>query len=171
MCPALTRMHHMRVRAGHMHGAMREWQSCLAGKVAMPDACSVLQVLLCLQVISHIIENSGISEFQKLQMQENITTFEDILGGCERLLRTPIPVSYTRHTSRFLIIWLTVLPYALWAKLAWATIPAVGLISLLLLGMTSSACHMPAPCCVHLPAGVSCSHFLRTHLCSHALTV
>lgn len=91
-------------------------------------------MLLCLQVLSHIIEGSGITEFQKLQMQENITTFEDILGGCERLLRTPIPVSYTRHTSRFLIIWLTILPYALWAKLGWATVPAVAMISLLLLG-------------------------------------
>lgn len=72
-------------------------------------------------------------------MQENITTFEDILGGCERLLRTPIPVSYTRHTSRFLLLWLTILPYALWAKLAWATVPAVGLIALLLLG---AFCHL-----------------------------
>lgn len=93
-----------------------------------------MQVLLCLQVMSHIIERSGISDMQRLQMQENITTFEDILGGCERLLRTPIPVSYTRHTSRFLLLWLTILPYALWAKLAWATVPAVGLIALLLLG-------------------------------------
>ena len=95
---------------------------------------SALQVLLCLQVMSHIIERSGISDMQRLQMQENITTFEDILGGSERLLRTPIPVSYTRHTSRFLLLWLTILPYALWAKLAWATVPAVGLIALLLLG-------------------------------------
>lgn len=99
-----------------------------------------VQVLLCLQVLSHIIEGAGITEFQKLQMQENITTFEDILGGCERLLRTPIPVSYTRHTSRFLIIWLTILPYALWAKLGWATVPAVAMIALLLLGALPSAC-------------------------------
>lgn len=28
--------------------------------------------------------------------QENCTFFYDALGGCERLLRTPIPVSYTR---------------------------------------------------------------------------
>ena len=30
------------------------------------------------------------------------TFFEDAMGSCERILRTPIPLSYTRHTSRFL---------------------------------------------------------------------
>ena len=108
-----------------------------------------MQVLLCLQVMSHIIEGVGINDFQRLQMQQNITTFEDILGGCERLLRTPIPVSYTRHTSRFLLIWLTILPLALYAKLAWATVPAVGFISLLLLGAGFAAA---APCCGVAPA-------------------
>ena len=29
-------------------------------------------------------------------LQENITAFEDCLGGCERILRTPIPLLYTR---------------------------------------------------------------------------
>jgi hypothetical protein len=29
--------------------------------------------------------------------------FEDAVGRCERLLRTPIPLSYTRHTSRFMV--------------------------------------------------------------------
>ena len=93
-----------------------------------------VQVLLTLQCMSHIIEKAGCNDFQALQMQQNITTFEDILGGCERLLRTPIPVSYTRHTSRFLLLWLTLLPFSLYGKLEWATIPAVGFIALLLLG-------------------------------------
>ena len=34
------------------------------------------------------------------------------MGACERILRTPIPLSYTRHTSRFLTIWLALLPLA-----------------------------------------------------------
>jgi ion channel-forming bestrophin family protein len=104
-------------------------------KVHREQPVRLLQVLLCLQVMSHIIEGAGINDFQRLQMQQNVTTFEDILGGCERLLRTPIPVSYTRHTSRFLLIWLTILPLALYAKLVWATVPAVGFIALLLLGV------------------------------------
>jgi predicted membrane chloride channel (bestrophin family) len=32
----------------------------------------------------------------QLAMDANITAFEDVLGTCERILRTPIPLSYTR---------------------------------------------------------------------------
>jgi len=35
------------------------------------------------------------------------------LGKCESLLRTPIPLGYTRSLVRFLWIWLTLLPFAL----------------------------------------------------------
>lgn len=33
-----------------------------------------------------------------------------------QILRNPIPLSYTRHTSRFLVLWLLWLPIALWGK-------------------------------------------------------
>lgn len=103
------------------------------------------KVLLCLQMMSHIIENAGVTGFQMQQMQANITTFEDILGGCERLLSTPIPVSYTRHTGRFLLIWLTVLPYPLWPLLKWGTIPAIAFIGLLLLGIEEIGVEIEEP--------------------------
>ena len=35
------------------------------------------------------------------------------LAKCEKMLRTPIPLGYTRYTVRFLWIWLTLLPFAL----------------------------------------------------------
>jgi predicted membrane chloride channel (bestrophin family) len=44
-------------------------------------------------------------------LDTNITALGDALGGCERIFKTPIPLSYTRHTSRVLIIWLAVLPF------------------------------------------------------------
>jgi|LauGreDrversion2_5_1035112.scaffolds.fasta_scaffold89906_2 predicted membrane chloride channel (bestrophin family) len=46
-------------------------------------------------------------------MDLNITAFEDVLGGCERIYKTPIPLSYTRLTSRFLIVYLFSLPWCL----------------------------------------------------------
>mmetsp|Transcript_38445 Transcript_38445/g.100155 ORF Transcript_38445/g.100155 Transcript_38445/m.100155 type:complete len:149 (-) Transcript_38445:14-460(-) len=35
------------------------------------------------------------------------------LADCEQLLRSPIPVAYTRSLLRFLLVWLTLLPFAL----------------------------------------------------------
>ncbi|EFJ52805.1 hypothetical protein VOLCADRAFT_102778 [Volvox carteri f. nagariensis] len=49
-----------------------------------------------ISMLSELTRQLPISQFQALQMQENVTFFYDALGGCERLLRTPIPVSYTR---------------------------------------------------------------------------
>ena len=48
-----------------------------------------------------------------MSMDVNLTAFEDVLGGCERIYKTPIPVSYTRLTSRFLIVYLFTLPFCL----------------------------------------------------------
>ena len=98
------------------------------------------------QVMSELIDTAKISEFQKLQMHANITVFHDMLGGCERLLRTPIPLSYTRHTSRFLLIWLLVLPVCLWGEIGWGIVPSTPLIAMLLLGIEAvSYTHLTLP--------------------------
>ncbi|PSC69999.1 low-CO2 inducible [Micractinium conductrix] len=69
------------------------------------------------------------------RMDENLTVFADVTGGCERILRTPIPLSYTRHTSRFMMIWLTLLPFTLWDSCRWAMVPISLIVSFLLLGI------------------------------------
>ncbi|KAI3425146.1 hypothetical protein D9Q98_008917 [Chlorella vulgaris] len=69
------------------------------------------------------------------RMDENLTVYSDVTGGCERILRTPIPLSYTRHTSRFMMIWLTLLPFTLWDSCRWASLPITFIVSFLLLGI------------------------------------
>jgi len=49
----------------------------------------------------HIAIDDGFSETTKA------------LAKCEKLLRTPIPLGYTRYTVRLLFIWLVLLPFAL----------------------------------------------------------
>ncbi|GAB4816315.1 hypothetical protein N2152v2_003361 [Parachlorella kessleri] len=88
-----------------------------------------------LQVLAQLVKTSQVSEMEALRMDENITLFEDCLGTCERILKTPIPLSYTRHTSRFMMIWLTLLPFELWGSCGWAAIPLSSLIAFLLLGI------------------------------------
>lgn len=76
-----------------------------------------------LQVLSELVDKCNLSEWEKMAMDENITTFHDNVGACERILKTPIPLAYTLVTSRFLILWHLVLPFALWATCHWLTIP------------------------------------------------
>ncbi|KAF6265287.1 Bestrophin, RFP-TM, chloride channel-domain-containing protein [Scenedesmus sp. NREL 46B-D3] len=62
-------------------------------------------------------------DIEKLRMDESISVLQDMMGGCERIFRTPIPLSYTRHTSRFLMCWLTLLPFCVADSMGWATVP------------------------------------------------
>ncbi|CAM6093030.1 unnamed protein product [Calypogeia fissa] len=77
-----------------------------------------------LQTMSEIVNSCGLSDMQRALLDRNMTQFHDNLGTCERILKTPIPLSYTRLTSRFLVIWHTALPFALWDQCSWVVIPA-----------------------------------------------
>lgn len=50
-------------------------------------------------------------------------------SATQRLFETPIPVSYTRHTSRSLMLWLLSLPFALWNIMGPSMVPACLFIS------------------------------------------
>ena len=48
------------------------------------------------QVLSTIVGRAALAPPLAQRMDENLTAFEDCLGTCERILKTPIPLSYTR---------------------------------------------------------------------------
>ena len=99
-----------------------------------------VQVLICLQSMSEIIEEADVMDMQRLQMQRQLTTFEDILGGCERLLRTPIPLSYARHATRFLLLWLIFFPIVFASSLGNAVVPVTAMVGFLMFGAHLSLC-------------------------------
>ena len=59
----------------------------------------------------------------------------DVLGGCDRILRTPVPLSYSRHTSRFLTMWTATLPCVLAEQLGWWTVLACAFVSWAVFGI------------------------------------
>ena len=95
-----------------------------------------------LQVLSSIIHQLSAAQRPGVlippavaNMDLNLTQLEDVVGTCERILKSPIPLSYTRHTSRFLVLWLFLLPFVLWESCRWGTVPLTVLISMLTLGV------------------------------------
>ena len=42
---------------------------------------------------------------QRILADDQITELMSCVGGAERIVRTTVPSSYSRHTSRFLSIW------------------------------------------------------------------
>ena len=103
-----------------------------------------------LQDISTAIEKLPMHFMRKNEIQAAATIFEDNLGSSERLLTSPIPVFYSRHTARFLSFWLLLLPFGLWGPLGntWnhvGLIPTISMLSIFLFGIEELATQLEEP--------------------------
>eukprot|EP00899_Mesostigma_viride_P016759 jgi/Mesvir1/25084/Mv04869-RA.2 len=110
----------------------------------------------CLQVMAGIIRKANLTPMQTTAMDLNLTAFADVVGGCERILKTPIPLSYTRHTARFLIIWATALPIGLWHELHWNTPVVTMVMTFFLLGIEEIGVQIEEPFSI-LPLEAMCA--------------
>ena len=100
--------------------------------------------------LSVAIEKLPMHFMRKNEINKNLSIFEDTLGGSERLLSSPVPLFYSRHTARFISVWLLFLPFALYGQFAdsWnhiTMIPATALISLFLFGIEELATQLEEP--------------------------
>jgi len=72
------------------------------------------------QKVREAFDNAPVAEATAIAQRETldkyIGDFIDILGACERIILTPVPLSYSRHTSRFLSLWCVTLPIFLVEK-------------------------------------------------------
>eukprot|EP00798_Chlamydomonas_sp_ICE-L_P011461 gene11461-34173_t len=66
-----------------------------------------------LHVLTEVVKKAHINEIRESMMVSEISELGAALGTCEKLLRFPIPIGYTRHTSRFMLLWLIFLPLSL----------------------------------------------------------
>ena len=100
--------------------------------------------------LSMAIENLPMHFMRKNEMHKALTIFEDNLGSSERLLTSPVPLIYNRHTARFLSFWLLLMPMALYKPFdsTWnhiGMIPCTAMISLFLFGIEELATQMEEP--------------------------
>jgi predicted membrane chloride channel (bestrophin family) len=104
-----------------------------------------------LHMITETGREAGLPTASQLNLDQNLAALSDVVGGCERILRTPIPLSYSRMTARFLTLWLLGLPFCLCRDIvlagfsAWATVPCVAVIAFLLLGIEELATQLEEP--------------------------
>lgn len=53
-----------------------------------------------------------ITEIDYLTLDDNLKTFSDIIGACERIKNTPIPYSYSLFLKKFIFVYVTTMPLA-----------------------------------------------------------
>ncbi|WOL10117.1 hypothetical protein Cni_G18871 [Canna indica] len=77
-----------------------------------------------IEFISQSIQILHIEEPKRNLMESKLCCFHEGVGVCEQIMGIPIPLSYTRLTSRFLVLWHLTLPVILWDDCKWMVIPA-----------------------------------------------
>ena len=80
-------------------------------------------------------ERNCLDVYQLTSMKDLINSMIDVLGGCERILKTPIPLAYAIHLKQLLLLYCLALPFQMVNDLAWGTGPVVALISFTLFGI------------------------------------
>ena len=93
-------------------------------------------------------------------LERIVTELGAVTGGCERILSTPLPLSYTRFTARALVCWLLALPFALIPQLGWATIPVQWMSVYLVLGIDEVGIEIEEPFSI-LPLQALCEAVRR----------
>lgn len=131
-----------------------EFQKELMDKLPRQQARAILDAAhrpnRALQDLSLAIENLNMHFLRKHELHKAVTIFEDNLGSSERLLTSPVPLFYSRHTARFIGVWLLLLPLALYDPFAFswnhiAMIPTTAAISLFLFGIEELATQLEEP--------------------------
>ncbi|KAG0579184.1 hypothetical protein KC19_4G079700 [Ceratodon purpureus] len=77
-----------------------------------------------IQLITHSVKSIKFEDGERSALDTNISQFTESISVCERLIRTPIPLAYTRLTSRILVLWHLALPVVLWDDCHWVVVPA-----------------------------------------------
>jgi putative membrane protein len=68
------------------------------------------------------MSSPGLSDMSFLELERQRATLIDCLGGCERILKTPMPLAYGIKVRRFILIFLLLLPFSLLDKAGFYTV-------------------------------------------------
>jgi ion channel-forming bestrophin family protein len=82
----------------------------------MPAAVSV--------VIGRLLQEAlelGMDRFAFVRAEEERAKLIDHIGGCERILKTPLPEAYSIEIRRFIFVFLAALPFGILMKVDWLT--------------------------------------------------
>jgi predicted membrane chloride channel (bestrophin family) len=109
----------------------------------------------CLQALGQLLFVHVADKHTSLRLDESLIRLEDVVGGCERLYRTPIPLSYTRHTSRLLLVWLAYMPLAVWGEVGAAALLVAPLLVVALFGIDEIGVELEEPFSL-LPLDILC---------------
>lgn len=91
------------------------------------------------------LENHGMSPFAYHQAEAQRATLIDHMGACERIRSTPLPLAYRIEIRRFLMLFLTSLPFAILEEAEWFTPLVVMLVAAPILALDKIGTELQFP--------------------------
>lgn len=82
-------------------------------------------VMIMMNKINLLHRDKQINDFQLLFLNNELQSFLEICGACERIKNTPIPYSYSAFIKKFIFIYVITLPLGFALSLGYITIPVV----------------------------------------------
>jgi len=90
---------------------------------------------LMYQKVEELTRANVLTGFHQINLDKEMKDFIDLMGGCERIRKTPIPYSYTMYIKKFIFIYIITLPFGFLETFGYYTIPTVVLVSFILLSV------------------------------------
>jgi len=95
--------------------------------------------------LSSALARLPISDLLLQSLEGRVHAYSAAVAACERLRRQPVPVAYTRHAGRFLLVWLFPLAAVFWGDWGWATPFLAVLITFLTCGVDNIGAQLEQP--------------------------
>jgi putative membrane protein len=131
-----------------------------AGRIARADHMPGEVSTTLAQMLQGAVDKGWLSPFGLLRCDEQRSVLIDHVGGCERILRAPLPVVYVIAVRRFVTIYLLVLPFSLVDRVGWATPILTMLVAYPMLGLDQISFELENPFASsnlgHLPLEAIC---------------
>src|SRR5262245_41106739 len=141
---AIVLKHHLRGEKEYegMEGLIPE--SLIEQAKAANNPPSILALQLSRWIRARTSDGS-IDTLTAMSLEGQVRQLLDNQGGCERILKTPIPFAYAVHIKQLLMLYLITLPFILVVPMGWVAIPTVAAIAFGLLGIEEAGVEIEDP--------------------------
>ena len=84
---------------------------------------------------SAMVRAGRLTEQRLRSVDRNLTLLNEALGGCERIVQTPVPFAYAQHIKVLVTLFCYSAPFVFAEQMGWATPLAVGFLAFALMGI------------------------------------
>ncbi|GHJ47317.1 hypothetical protein Cs7R123_46590 [Catellatospora sp. TT07R-123] len=95
--------------------------------------------------IAELARAGALEPHHVMLIDANITALQDAFGGCERIVRTPVPFAYAQHIKLALLLYTATVPFAIADTTRWLTPIASAFIAYALIGIDEIGVEIEEP--------------------------